>query len=253
MSEIDLLIDGYWRWLRDKTAIKQGKDWTEITTPYLDRHNDYLQIYARKANGGFVLSDGGETLLDLQQTGCAIDSPKRHIILGSILSGFGVELSGDDLQVHATPDNFALRKHNLVQAMLSVGDMFFLASPTIEALFFEDVAEWLDAKEIRFTPRVKFAGKSGFDHMFDFVIPKSKAASERIIRAINSPNRTTALNFITAWLDTRQSRQESAQPYAVLNDNEKDVGGNVTDALNNYGITAVRWSQRDHFSQQLVA
>ncbi len=46
MSEIDLLIDGYWRWLRDKTAIKQLKDWTEITTPYLDRHNDYLQIYA---------------------------------------------------------------------------------------------------------------------------------------------------------------------------------------------------------------
>ena len=131
--------------------------------------------------------------------------------------------------------------------------MFILASPTVEALFFEDVANWLESEDIRFTPRVKFAGKSGFDHMFDFVIPKSKAESERIVRAINSPNRTTALNFITAWLDTRASRPENARPYAFLNDGEKPVGGNVTDALSNYGITAVQWSRRDRFRQVLAA
>ena len=177
MSEIDLLIDGYWRWLRDKTAIKQLKDWTEITTPYLDRHNDYLQIYARKTDKGFVLTDGGETLLDLEQSGCLMDSPKRQAILQTILNGFGVEQQATELQVNATSDNFALRKHNLIQAILSVHDMFFLASSTIEALFFEDVATWLETVDIRYTPRVKFSGKSGFDHMFDFVI-KSRLGAD---------------------------------------------------------------------------
>jgi hypothetical protein len=28
-----------------------------ITTPYLDRHNDTLQIYARSENGALVLTD----------------------------------------------------------------------------------------------------------------------------------------------------------------------------------------------------
>ncbi len=202
MSEIDLLIDGYWHWLRDKSSVKQIDDWTEITTPYLDRHNDYVQIYARRDGKKYLLSDGGDTLTDLEQSGCSLDSPKRQTILKAILNGFGVEKVTNDLLVHATPENFAVRKHNLVQTILSVHDMFYLASPTVEALFFEDVAAWLDLSEIKFTPRVKFSGKSGFDHMFDFVIPKSKSASERIIRAINNPNRSSALSFITAWEDT---------------------------------------------------
>ena len=127
-----------------------------------------------------MLTDDGDTLLDLEQSGCSLESSKRQAILRSILSGFGIEQNGRDLQVHATPDNFAVRKHNLIQAILSVHDMFYLASSTVEVLFFDDVAEWLDSQDVRFTPRVKFSGKSGFDHMFDFVIPKSKAASERI-------------------------------------------------------------------------
>ncbi|WP_046868573.1 DUF1829 domain-containing protein [Microvirga massiliensis] len=253
MSEIDLLIEGYWKWLRDKTLVKRIKDWTEITTPYLDRHNDYIQIYARRNDKGFVLTDDGETLTDLEQSGCSLDSPKRQAILRSILNGFGVQQHGIELQVNATAENFALRKHNLIQAMLSVNDMFFLASPTVEALFFEDVAKWLDDQDIRYTPRVKFSGHSGFDHMFDFVIPKSKVASERIIRAINNPSRNTAQNLIMAWIDTRESRPEGSEPFAFLNDNEKVVGPNVTEALRNYGITSVAWSQREQFRDQLAA
>ena len=253
MSEIDILIDGYWRWLRDRSSIRQINDWTEITTPYLDRHNDYVQIYARREGKNYLLSDGGDTLTDLEQSGCSIDGPRRQAILSSILNGFGIERVENELRVHATPENFAVRKHNLVQAVLSVHDMFYLASPTVEALFFEDVAAWLEVAEIRFTPRVKFSGKSGFDHMFDFVIPKSKSESERIIRAVNNPNRSTALNLITAWLDTRDSRPENSQSFAFLNDSEKVVGGNITDALINYGITPIEWSVREQYREKLAA
>ena len=149
MSEIDTLVDGYWRWLRDKTVLKPMKEWVEITTPYLDRHNDYIQIYARRVNGGFVLTDDGETLNDLLQSGCSLASPKRQGLLKTTLNGFGVELRDDQLQVHAGPDTFAVRKHNLIQAMLAVNDMFVLASPTVETLFQEDVAAWMDISDIR--------------------------------------------------------------------------------------------------------
>ena len=253
MSEIDILIDGYWRWLRDKTAVKQINDWYEITTPYLDRHNDYIQIYVRKNGVGYILTDDGATLADLEQSGCSLDSAKRQEILHSILNGFGVKEHAGAIEVHATSDTFALRKHNLIQSMLSIHDMFFLASPTVEAIFYEDVVEWLESSDIRFTSRIKFSGKSGFDHMFDFVIPKSKLASERIIRAINNPSRTTALNFIQAWEDTRPSRPENATPFAFLNDAEKKINGSVLDALSNYNIVPVEWSRRDQYISQLAA
>jgi len=55
-------IDKYVAWLKDKTSLRQLEDWIEITTPYLDRHNDHLQIYAKRLNGGYLLTDDGYVL-----------------------------------------------------------------------------------------------------------------------------------------------------------------------------------------------
>lgn len=252
MSEIDDLIGGYYEWLRDKSATKILGEWTEITTPYLDRHNDYIQIYAKKTHRGFVITDGGETLMDLEQSGCLIDSPRRQGILRAILNGFGVEHSEGEFRVLANRDDFPIRKHNLIQAVLSVQDMFYLASATVESIFLEDVSAWMENADIRYTPRIKFSGKSGFDFMFDFVIPKSKLAPERIIRAINNPSASAARNLIFAWLDTKAVRPANSEPFAFLNDNEKVVSSSVTGALWAYGITPIVWSERDQFLTRLA-
>ena len=161
----------------EKTTLRQINDWVEITTPYLDRHNDHLQIYARRRNGGFVLTDDGYTLQDLEQSGCKLDSGRRQGLLKMTLNGFGVQLNDRALEVHTSPDNFGLRKHNLVQAMLAVNDLFYLASPMVASCFYEDVVAWLDLAEIRYTPKVKFTGRSGYDHLFDFVVPRSRVAA----------------------------------------------------------------------------
>ena len=56
IQDIQRLMEAYHTWLKDKSVLRQIDQWVEITTPYLDRHNDYLQIYAKRANGGFVLT-----------------------------------------------------------------------------------------------------------------------------------------------------------------------------------------------------
>ena len=56
--------------LRDKSVLREVNDeYVQITTPYLDRHNDYTQIYVRREAGGFVLTDGSETINDLRASG----------------------------------------------------------------------------------------------------------------------------------------------------------------------------------------
>jgi len=161
IGEVQRLLDDYLAWLKDKTSLRQIDQWVEITTPYLDRHNDYIQIYAGKVNGGFVLTDDGYTVNDLEQCGCKLQSPKRQDLLKVTLNGFGVHLNNNALEVHASHDDFALRKHNLVQAILAVNDMFYLAMPTVASLFYEDVVAWLDLHDVRYTPRVKFTGRVG--------------------------------------------------------------------------------------------
>jgi len=178
LAEIEKLLKNYRDWLRDKTTLREVNDsWVEITTPYLDRHNDALQIYARSENGSFVLTDDSYIIHDLEASGCKLDTDKRRDLLQMTLNGFGVKLNNEAIEVHATPENFPLRKHNLIQAMLAVNDLFYLAKPVVESLFYEDVVTWLEANDIRFTPSVKFTGISGYDQHFDFAIPKSKKAA----------------------------------------------------------------------------
>ena len=130
VQDIQNLINDYQVWFKDKTVLNQIDQWIEITTPYLDRHNDYLQIYVKKTNGGFLLTDDGYIIDDLKQCGCKLDNQKNQELLKMALNGFGVKKEDNELQVHASAENFASSKHNLVQAMLAVNDMFCLAIET---------------------------------------------------------------------------------------------------------------------------
>ena len=253
IQDVQTLLDAYISWLKDKTQLRQVDDWIEITTPYLDRNNDYLQIYARKENCAYVLTDDGQTIGDLEQTGCKLNSSKRQDLLKMTLNGFGVQLNNQRLEVHTSPDNFALRKHNLVQAMLAVNDMFYLSVPMVASLFYEDVVSWLDLHEIRYTPKVKFTGKTGYDHLFDFVIPKSRRQPERIIQTINRPNRDTAQAVAFSWIDTKDARPANSMSYALLNDSDHAPTSNVVDALRNYGVKPILWSKREAIKEELVA
>ena len=253
-QEIEKLLNDYRAWLKDKTTLREiNGSWVEITTPYLDRHNDALQIYARQENGGYVLTDDSYTIHDLEACGCNLNTEKRQDLLKITLNGFGVRMNKEALEVHASPENFPARKHNLIQAILAVGDLFYLASPVVESLFVEDVIAWLDANDIRYTPKVKFTGISEFDHLFHFVIPKSRKQPERIVQAITRPTRETALSFINAWTDTRQVRPPESKAYAVLNDVEQSISGNVLDAFRNYRIQPVPWTSRAEVVTELAA
>ncbi|KAF5087175.1 hypothetical protein DSECCO2_50990 [anaerobic digester metagenome] len=253
INEIQSLVDEYTRWLKEKTQLRQVDEWVEITTPYLDRHNDYLQIYARRRNGDYVLTDAGYILQDLELSGCKLDSPKRRALLMMTLNGFGVKLNSDRLEVYTSATSFAPSKHNLIQAMLAVNDLFGLATPMTASLFYEDVIAWLEAHDIRYTSNVKFTGQSGFDHLFDFIIPKSHDQPERILKTISSPNRNTAQAVAFAWIDIKEARPPESKAYAILNDIDHPVPGNVLDALNNYSVKPVLWSDRETVAGELGA
>jgi hypothetical protein len=253
-TEIERLVNNYLYWLKDKTLIKQvDSDWVELTTPYLDRHNDCLQLYVRKNGTEYELTDDGYIIADLINSGCSLDGAKRQELLNITLAGFGVRLKNGILSVSATPDNFSIRKHNMIQAMLAINDLFFISSPHVESLFLEDVTKWLDLSEVRYTPRVKFMGKSGYDHFFDFVIPKSKKNGERILQTLSNPKKDSAEALIFKWQDTRETRNNDPQLFVLVNDSEKSISSSIINAFKNYQLKPVLWSERDRIKGELAA
>ena len=169
------------------------------------------------------------------------------------LNGFGVQQVGNELQVRASAGNFPLRKHNLLQAMLAVNDLFYLAQPRTRYLFYEDVAAWLEECRIRYTPNAKFTGASGYDHLFPFIIPRSTRQPERMLRPINRPNKEQAQAMAFSWIDIRESRPPGSRAYALLNDSETAVSPGVLEAMQIYDVQPIVWSAREQVREELAA
>jgi len=248
------LVDAYVEWLRARISFRDIEGFCEITTPFVDRHNDHLQIYVKKdPSGGLVLTDDGYTIKDLGLGGCEFNTEKRQQMLHSILNGFGIRLHNEELTVNATGTNFPQRKHNLLQAIMAINDLFVMAAPTVASFFREDVERYLRTHQIRFTPSIKFTGKSGFDHYFEFVIPESRKKPERVLSVINRPDRQRITSLIFAWSDIFSARETKSVAYGILNDMDRPVPQDLITALAEYDIKSVLWSQREDFAGELAA
>lgn len=253
-SDCKKLVDAYVNWLKARITVVDLNGVCEITTPFLDRHNDRLQIYVEKLPQGLRLTDDGYIIGDLEASGCALDTSLRKQMLQTTLNGFGVNLGSDgELFLEASEQTFPQKKHALLQAMLAVNDMFMTAKQRVTSFFWDDVSRFLEGNDVRFSPIIQFTGKSGFSHKFDFVIPRSKAQPERILRAINSPSRDTATSLIFAWDDSKDARPRDSRAYAVLNDADESVSQEILAAFGQYGITPIRWTQRNDFVDELAA
>lgn len=255
MHGINNLVDKYIDFIKENISIDKIDDMSyEIETPFLDRRNDCITIYAlfdKSNKNNITLTDNGYTLADLELSGLEFNSQKRKQELQTVLNGFGIQIDKNkNLLINATPETFAYKKHNLIQALLSVNDMFVLAQNKVMNLFFDDVGYYFDENDIRYTPNIILEGKSHFNHKFEYIIPKSKNAPERTIKLLNRPKAENLKATLFAFEDTGEKR--NGQGYIILND-EDGIKADLIEAVNEYDIKPILWSQKESYREELVA
>lgn len=245
------LVDAYVQWLKQNITVKDINGWIELTTPFLDRHNDHLQIYVKILGDEIILTDDGYILSDLEMSGCDVATPRRRELLETTLAGFGVELQDGSLTARATRASFPQKKHALVQAMLAVNDLFMTSRSTVRSLFIEDVEQFLVSYQIRYVASVQITGRSGLAHRFDYVIAGWHEVPERLVEAINHPTRERVTSLLFAWNDIRAVRKRNMAMYAIMNDSDRHIPKALVDACTDYGVRAVPWSEREQIVEEL--
>jgi len=242
--ECQRLIDEYLRWLKQEITLTELEGSCQISTPFLDRHNDAIEIYVEKTNGVLRLTDDGYTVRDLRAGDMEFKTEKRKAHLAAILNGFGVKLTDDEIFIEASSEDFPQKKHNLIQAILAVNDMFVMAEEHVLSLFKEDVALFLETHHIPAFSDFKLSGKSGFDHKFDFGLPKTIDKPQRVLQAINNLTKDNATSLAFAIGDIRLVRTDPLGAIAMINDSNRFPSEDHMAALRIYEIEPVLWSYR---------
>ncbi len=207
------VIDDYFAWLKNISFMEDINDnVARISLPFLNRNNDYTEIYAvKRSENEYLLTDNGETCNELELSGFDF-SGKRASSLINMVNSHGVSLnSNNEMYVIADINDMPQKKHMLVQCLIKVNDMFASKMPMQKPLFIDEIAAFFDAHSIRYTPNISIIGKSKLPCQFDFAIPKSAGAPERLVRGINNLDNNSAKLLIFNWEDTRLSRNNESR------------------------------------------
>lgn len=241
--DIEKYIDEYLAWLKNEITYSNIGEYCEINTPFLDNNNDYLQIYVRQIGNDIFFTDDGYMLHELEMSGFKL-TPARKQQLSYITTQYGVRFQDHEFILKAPANEFARRKHNFIQCLLKIADMYMLSHSKVASVFLDDVIEFFNSKDIYPVENVQFTGISGFYHNYDFVLQRTKNSPERLCLAVNNTNKTTVGNIIFSWNDTKQSRKNDSKLIVFMND-QNTINKGAAEAFNSYNITPIRWSERN--------
>ena len=259
MNWVNTCVDNYYNWLREKTYVQEGisTGWSAITTPFIGAFNDTVEIYVKKDKTQLILSDNGETMSNLELQGLLIQgSKKRKNLLETILLTYGIKLHHNELLIECDLDRFSQAKHNLLSAIIEVSDLYVLSNHHVASIFKEDVRDYLESKDIIFTPDFISKGTTGLEFNFDFQIAKRQ--TEIVIKSFNTINKSNLSTFLFAWNDIKPVRERTTKKevkaIAVINNIDKDVKHEYLDALKSKNADYILWSEKDsERSMRLVA
>ena len=244
-------IENYLNWLKSNMTQTKIDDCTiEITTPFLDRNNDYTQIYLKDTgNERFIVTDYGYTINELKLSGVDLDTDRRKLILRQILNRTGLRHNPktDEIYIEVNYNSLPSAQHTLIQGMLDINDMFYLNTPVVANLFYEDVKTFFDNQEIFYSQDINITGRSGLIHSYPFHLQKNRKHPERFIKIANRLIRADAERYMFAWGDVSEARNASAiQSNLIIIINDAiSVSNTLTESLHRYDetIIPVLWSQ----------
>jgi hypothetical protein len=119
---LELFLEDYFIWLQENSSVKKLKNgWFELSTPYfLDKHNDYIVVYAKQEKGIITISDDGETLFENEK-----NNPYFKKALEKILTIQGVKLCDKTLTVECNEGDFVYKLRNLISAIIEINALSY--------------------------------------------------------------------------------------------------------------------------------
>lgn len=256
-SETKSLVDRYIDWLREKSSEEDlAGDWKLLTIPFLDRHNDALQVFVGPGHEGLRITDEGRIIRDLRQAGCDLKpASRRREIAEEILRGLGLDpgiLDDGAIKTTAVNGEFPGKLHHTLLSMLAIDGLANLSSQNVATIFKEDVEDWLLNNGFRYAKGVEFVGHSKIRHVFDFELPAGNAQPRRVLHAIPNPDKLHIQSFTYEVLDTREALDGGSPEFIAVLQDRTAISPKQYKSLLAHDIRTMKWSNREEFIPRLT-
>lgn len=126
--------------------VAEGTQRYRVLTPFLFDDGDHVSLLMRREDSRWVVADEANTFMrltyDLEER--AIQEGTRQKLIACALSSFGVENRGGELRTEVVDDGFAGAVLSMIQAILRVSDVSYLAREHVRSTFMDDFRSLLE-------------------------------------------------------------------------------------------------------------
>lgn len=232
--------------------------YTRIRTPYLYPDGDVIDLYLKEDGETSTLTDLGETLGWLRmQTVANRKTARQRRLIEDVCLTHGVELYKGMLVVRAREqEDLGSAVTRLSQAALRVSDLWITFRGYGTVSIYEDVEEFLGARQIGFDRGEKLVGRSQRVWTVDFHTRTPRRSA--LISVLSTGNRATARqrveHTVAVWHDLNHLKlgAESLR-FVSLFDDDLDVWTPEDFRLVEDLSEVAYWSRRDDFAELLAA
>ena len=237
------------------TCSKHGEN-QRIRTPYLYPDGDNIDLFCRVVDDVVTVSDFAETTGWLRMQSLAMRrSPKqRRHYRRYLCDSWDRVLSRDASGAVPPGDELASVVTRIAQAALRVSDLWFTFRAQAVQSITDEVADFLEDRELGFERSERLAGRSGRGWTVDFHVRAESRSS--LVQVLSTGNRAAAHrvseHVLAAWHDLNHlAAGPEALTFVSLFDDTADVWADEDFRLVEPLSMVSRWSRPDEFAAVL--
>lgn len=227
-----------------------------IRTPYLYPDGDFIDLYLKKKEDDYILTDLGETLRWLRMQTVSIKrTEKQEELIRDTLSTFKVEkYRGMLILRFSKKEEIAAAVTDLSQAVFRISDIWFTFKTKTFKSIVDKVAKFLGEQNIKFETNKQFDGLSGRKRKVDFYIKSTDHESliDVLSTASKSSANTRSDSVYTVWSDLSYLQENSGHSkFISLFDDYVDIWTPENFRLLEEVSTVAYWSRKEEFKDML--
>ena len=234
----------YLNWINKCNYTDLKNEWIEIKTPFTDFTGSYIYLFAKEIDGKYYLTDYGNILNELDMHNIQIKGQRKDLLNKILLSQKCEIGKNNDICIKfSNIENFPKYKHQLIQAIINISDLFLTSKSNIENLFLFDVIDFLDKQEISYSSRpYSLQGKSELTNNFDLNIGQIRKRNIPTLhtRIINRLTDNSMKSILFATTDLYLDKNEKIA--TIINDIDNKIDNKKADVLRKSNIEVIFWN-----------
>jgi len=244
----------YLNWINQSNYTDLNNNWIEIKTPFTDFTGSYIYLFAKENNGKYYLTDYGNILNELDMHNIQIKGQRKKLLKKTLLNQKCDIGKNNDIYIEFSDINdFPKYKHQLIQSLINISDLFLTSKSNVKNLFIFDVMEFLDKNEISYSSQpYTLKGQSKLANNFDLNIGQIKKRNIPTLhtRILNQVTDNTLKSLIFAVNDLFLSKNEKI---ATILNNDIKINKDDIKILRNANIEVIDWKYHTEYFNRYKA